>query len=300
MRKQIRTIIAGSCALMLFAAFALCGCSQNPETPQSNQEEAQSSSKKVQVQVLEPEGLSGAMQKIQQAYIADGHSNISFENEQYKTMDEFNNALSTSIDAGLVITDSKNSMDAAVEKNYVDQTTRVDMLKGQLVMVASESSNLADVTLDGIAAGKYTIAACDETQFVGNCTAQALSTVGAYVPTSSESGKQGKDISGKGGSYKPSAIKDGKVALEASAESVCELVKGGSVDVGFVYASDAERASGVKVVGTAAASTHKNIVYPGALVKECKSKQETQDFLNWCLSNKKAKEIWEESGFEVA
>ncbi len=48
-------------------------------------------------------------------------------------------------------------MDTAIEKGYVDSSTRVDMFKNDLVMVSKEGADIKDVTLDDIAAGKYSI-----------------------------------------------------------------------------------------------------------------------------------------------
>ena len=46
--------------------------------------------------------------------------------------------------------------------------------------------------------------------------------------------------------------------------------------------------------------THKNIVYPGAVTSISEHPEETQEFLDWCLTSEKAQEIWQNWGFELA
>ena len=202
--------------------------------------------------------------------------------------------------ADLLISASKEPMDTAVSKGYVDGSTRVDMFKNDLVMVSKEGAEMKDVTLQDIADGKYTICVGDDSVPAGNYAAQSLSTVGVYAPAGDDAGKTGKDITGKGGSYNTDMVKDGKVVLDTSVGNVCKHAQSGDVDIAFVYTSDVYRFGGVQVVGTVPADTHKNIVYPGAITKDCTNVEATQEFLDWCLNSEKAQKIWQDWGFELA
>ena len=163
-------------------------------------------------------------------------------------------------------------------------------------MVTKEDSSITEATLDDVAAGKYSICVGDDSVPAGNYAAQSLSTVGVYTPSADDSGKTGKDISGKGGTYSDSI----KVVTDTSVGNVCKHAQSGDVDIAFVYTSDVYRFGGVKIVGTVPAGTHKNIVYPGAITKDCKNVEQTQAFLDWCLTSSKAQEIWQKWGFELA
>lgn len=185
-------------------------------------------------------------------------------------------------------------MDTAVEKGYVDEETRVDMFTNDLVIVAAEDSDIENVTLEDVAAGKYSVCVGDDSVPAGNYAAQALSTVGVYTPAADEAGKTGKDISGKGGSYTIDVVTDTSVG------NVCQHAQSGDVDVAFVYTSDVYRFGGVKVVGTVANDTHKAIKYPGAVTANSENAEATQEFLTWCLESEKAQEIWQKWGFEMA
>ncbi len=301
MKKQLRVAIAAVCAFAMVGAFALTGCSSSSssesKSTETKQEQTTDTAKEaVELQVFAANSLSKAMEEVEQAYIADGHSNVSFKDTQYKASGELNEMLGAGSYADLLISASKSSMDTAVSKGYVDEGTRVDMFKNDLVMVSKEGSDLKDVTLQDIADGKYTFCVGDESVPAGNYACQSLSTVGVYVPAGDDAGKTGKDISGKGGSFA-----DGySPVLDTSVGNVCKHAQSGDVDVAFVYTSDVYRFGGVQIVGTVPANTHKNIVYPGAITKDCKNVEATQEFLNWCLSSDKAQEIWQKWGFELA
>lgn len=282
-------------AKKIFAAFtALACCTILAATLTGCQQEQKKED--VQLQVFAANSLSKAMEEVQQAYIEDGHDNVSFADTQYKASGELNEMLGAGSYADLLISASKGSMDTAVKEGYVDESTRTDMFKNDLVMVAKEGSGLSDVTLDDIAAGKYSICVGDDSVPAGNYAAQALSTVGLYTPAADEAGKTGKDISGKGGTYS-SAI---KVVTDTSVGNVCKHAQSGDVDIAFVYTSDVYRFGGVEIVGTVPGNTHKNIVYPGAITKDCKNVDATKEFLDWCLNSEKAQAIWQKWGFELA
>ena len=303
MKKQLRVVIASVCAFAMVGAFALTGCSSNnsssteqkPDTTQTEQA-ADNNKEQVELQVFAANSLSKAMEEVEAAYIADGHTNVSFADTQYKASGELNEMLGAGSYADLLISASKGSMDTAAEKGYVDSSTRVDMFKNDLVMVSKEGADLKDVTLQDIADGKYTFCVGDESVPAGNYACQSLSTVGVYLPPASDEGKTGKDISGKGGTFA-----DGYApVLDTSVGNVCKHAQSGDVDVAFVYTSDVYRFGGVQIVGTVPADTHKNIVYPGAVTSNCKNAEATQEFLDWCLSSDKAQEIWQKWGFELA
>ncbi len=300
MKKQLRVVIAAVCAFAMVGSFALTGCSSSSSDSKSTdtkqEQKAEETKDAVELQVFAANSLSKAMEEVQAAYIADGHSNVSFADTQYKASGELNEMLGAGSYADLLISASKGSMDTAVSKGYVDEGTRVDMFKNDLVMVSKEGSDLKDVTLQDIADGKYKFCVGDESVPAGNYACQSLSTVGVYVPAGDEAGKTGKDISGKGGSF----AEGYSPVLDTSVGNVCKHAQSGDVDVAFVYTSDVYRFGGVQIVGTVPANTHKNIVYPGAVTKECKNVEATQEFLNWCLSSEKAQEIWQKWGFELA
>ena len=136
----------------------------------------------------------------------------------------------------------------------------------------------------------------DDSVPAGNYAAQSLSTVGVYTPTGDDAGKTGKEICGKSGSYGS----DYKVVTDTSVGNVCKHAQSGDVDIAFVYTSDVYRFGGVEIVGTVPGDTHKNIVYPGTITKDCKNVDDAKEFLDWCMNSEKAQAIWQKWGFELA
>ena len=288
--------------LALAAAFAamvaMVGCSSEQKSEEAADEKAatETTAEPVELQVFAANSLSKAMEEVQAAYIEDGHSNVTFADTQYKSSGELNEMLGAGSYADLLISASKGSMDTAVKEGYVDEGTRVDMFKNDLVIVSKEGSGLKDVTLQDIADGKYTFCVGDESVPAGNYADQALSTVGVYVPSGDDEGKTGKDISGKKGAF----AEGYNPVLDTSVGNVCKHAQSGDVDVAFVYTSDVYRFGGVEIVDTVPADTHKNIVYPGAITSQSKNVEATQEFLDWCQNSEKAQGIWQKWGFELA
>lgn len=297
MAKAWKKLCILALAAALSAMVAMVGCSSEQKSEEATDEKAttQATAEPVELQVFAANSLSKAMEEVQAAYIEDGHSNVTFADTQYKSSGELNEMLGAGSYADLLISASKGSMDTAVKEGYVDEGTRVDMFKNDLVIVSKEGSGLKDVTLQDIADGKYTFCVGDESVPAGNYADQALSTVGVYVPSGDDEGKTGKDISGKNGSF----AEDYNPVLDTSVGNVCKHAQSGDVDVAFVYTSDVYRFGGVEIVGTVPADTHKNIVYPGAITSRSKNVEATQEFLDWCQNSEKAQEIWQKWGFEL-
>lgn len=299
MKKHIRIVVASLCVLALVGVFAMAGCS-SPEKktePQQTQEPAKTEQHEaVELQLFAANSLSKAMDAVQQLYAKD-HSWVTFKDTQYLSSGELNEQLAGGAYADMLISASKGKMDEAVEKGYVDETTRFDMFKNDLVMVVGEGSALADkqLTLADIATGNYTVGIGDDSVPAGNYANQALSTVGCFVDAS---GKTGKDIAGTGGSYDSTPLA-GKVNLQSSVGNVCKQAQSGAVDVAFVYSSDVYRFGGVKVVGVVPADTHKNIVYPVAVCKDSKAAEASKEFLDWATTDPEALKTWQEWGFEL-
>ena len=287
MRKKslVKMLTCGAVAAGLIAALGLTACGGSPASS--------SASSNVALQVFAANSLSKAMDEAQELYTQQ--TGVTFADTQYKASGELNEMLAAGSYADLEITASKGTMDSAVEKGYVDESTRTDMFTNELVIVAKQGSNLKDVTLADIAAGKYSVCVGDDSVPAGNYAAQALSMVGAYQPPASESGKTGKDISGKEGSYVGITP-----ILQTSVGNVCKQAENGDVDVAIVYSSDVYRFGGVEIVGIIPDDTHKAIVYPGAVCKDSKNAQAANDFMQWCITDPDAQKIFQKWGFDLS
>lgn len=308
MKKHIRIMLAAVCAFALTGAFALAGCSapaeQQAAEPQQQSEDQAGKAEQheaVELQLFAANSLSKAMDAVQQLYMQD-HDWVTFKDTQYLSSGELNEQLAGGAYADVLISASKGKMDDAVEKGYVDEATRFDLFKNDLVMVAGEDSELAATygadqgfTLDDLATGGYTVAVGDASVPAGNYANQALSTVDCFIDAD---GKTGKDSAGTDGSYDGTPL-EGKVNLQSSVGNVCKQAQSGAVDVAFAYTSDVYRFGGVKVIGVVPADAHKNIVYPAAICKDSTQAEAASDFIEWATTDAEAKKLWQEWGFEL-
>jgi molybdate transport system substrate-binding protein len=87
-----------------------------------------------------------------------------------------------------------------------------------------------------------------------------------------------------------------KVVYGKDVTEVLTWVQTGNADAGVVYATDAKTTDKVKVIATAAESTHSPIVYPATVIKASKNQDAAKDFLSY-LSSDKAKSVFEKYGF---
>lgn len=308
MKKHLRIALATACALAVTGAFSLFGCSAPSDEQASEPQKAEEQSvvdteqhEAVELQLFAANSLSKAMDDVQQLYMQD-HPWVTFKDAQYLSSGELNEQLAGGAYADVLVSASKGKMDAAVEKGLVDETTRFDLFRNDLVMVAGEDTELAKTygadqsfTLEDAASGDYTLAIGDASVPAGNYANQALSTVGCFVDAS---GKTGKEASGADGSYDATPI-EGKVNLQSSVGNVCKQAQSGAVDVAFVYTSDVYRFGGVKVIGVVSPDTHKNIVYPIAICKDSTQAEAASEFVEWARTDAEAKKLWQEWGFEL-
>lgn len=306
MKKHIRIAVAAACAFAMVGAFALFGCSSNEQKadepkadePKTEQHEA------VELQLFAANSLSKAMDAVQELYTQD-HDWVTFKDTQYLSSGELNEQLAGGAYADVLISALKGKMDDAVSAGYVDEATRFDMFKNDLVMVTGESSELAtkygadqSFTLEDVASGDYAVAVGDDSVPAGNYANQALSTVNCFVDPD---GKTGSDSAGKANgtdAYAGTPLA-GKVNAQTSVGNVCKQAESGAVDVAFVYSSDVFRFGGVKVIGVVPSDTHKKIIYPAAICKDSKQAEAAQEFLDWATTNADAKKLWQEWGFEL-
>lgn len=299
MKVKFKRFACAVAAMSMVAAFGLAGCSGGNSASSASSSAQTEAADTVQLQVFAANSLSMAMPEAMETY-TELYPEITFTDAQYLASDDLNAQLEGGAPCDIEITASKATMDTAVEKGLVDESTRVDMFGNDLVIIAKADSDIAKnadkapVTLKDIADKKYTVSIGDENVPAGNYARQSLSTVGAFKATGDDAGKTGSEISGKEGEYVGIDPQ-----LAAKVGDVANYVSTGDVQTGFVYTSDIYRFDGVANVGIVPADTHKPIVYPGAITSNAQHPEEAQAFLNWCLEDPAAQAIWQKWGFDL-
>ncbi len=297
-KKLSALLVAGSLAAMM----ALAGCSNGAgesSAEDTDAADAPAAQEGVEIQIFAANSLQKAMDEAIALYQED-HASVTFADPQYLASGDLVAQLEGGAPADLLITASKGTMDSAVEKGLVDEATRFDMFRNDLVVIAPADSDIDQITLEDIASGEYTVTVGSDSVPAGNYANQALSTVSCF---NDPDGKVGAESAGKAGgtdAYAGTPL-EGKVNLVEKVGDVATQVGSGSTDLGFVYTSDVSRFAdkGIKVVCVVPADTHKNIVYPAAVVADTENAQAVADFLEWATTDEGALAIWQEWNFEL-
>ena len=87
-----------------------------------------------------------------------------------------------------------------------------------------------------------------------------------------------------------------KFVMAKDVTSVLNYVETGNADAGFVYQTDAQGSTRVRIVTVLPTSSHKPIVYPAAIISATKNKQATEDFLSY-LKSPNAQQVFAKYGF---
>ncbi|MBM6999539.1 molybdate ABC transporter substrate-binding protein [bacterium] len=242
-----------------------------------------------ELQIFAANSLEKALPEVQKLYSA-AHPEVTFADSQFKASGDLVEQMKAGAVPDVLITASTGTMDKAQDAGLVDEGTRQNMFNNDLVIVVCDQddyydiqsiADVADETIKTIAIGD------SATVPAGKYANQALASVGLY-----------SDASGDGGSYDETIA--GKVNLADKVGTAAKWVSTRDCQVGFVYSSDVYRYDGIKVAYTCPADSHKPIVYPGAVAADAVNADTAADFLDFCMTDPDALQVWSQYGFEVA
>ena len=154
-------------------------------------------------------------------------------------------------------------MDQLQREGLVIDSSRVDLLRNALVLIAPAGSSLKG--FEGL-------------------TASQIRTIALGDPASVPAGLYGLQS---------------KLVLGKDVRQVLTYVETGNADAGLVYATDAELSQRVQIVSTAPETSHDPIVYPVAQVKNSENQASVQEFISF-LRSPAARAIFERHGFRMA
>ena len=281
-----RAFAAMGATAVLAVALTGCGNTQAASTGSAPAAEGSAAKESVQLQVFAANSLEKALPEVQALYTEE--TGTTFADTQFKASGDLVEQMKAGASVDALITASKGTMDDAVSAELVDESTRQDMFTNDLVIVKAEGSDVAVNSLEDVKTVEGKVAVGDaKTVPAGKYANQALNTIGLYT------GAAGDD-----GEYAPEFAD--RVALADKVGTAAKYVSTGDATIGFVYSSDVYRYDGIEVAYTCPEDSHKPIVYPGAVAKDSKNAEETAKFLDFCMNNKEAQEIWAKYGFELS
>lgn len=247
-----------------------------------------------ELSIFAANSLQKALPEVQALYTAQ-NPEVTFADTQFEASGTLVTKLAEGAGADVLITASKKTMDNAVANGSVDETTRIDMFKNDLVVCVQEDSDVAVTSLEDLATDDAieSIAIGDPNVVpAGKYALQAFESAGLVTYDEDDAGAVSnvvwdESIAGK--------INDGadKVGTVAS------YVKEGTCTVGLVYTSDIYRYDGIEVACTTPADSHKAILYPGAVVADSANAEAAADFIDFCLTDPEAQKVFSEYGFEL-
>lgn len=202
------------------------------------------------------------------------HTNVDFRNNF-----DGSGTLAQEIEQGapvdVFLSAAAKPMDELQAKGMIDTSSRHDLLRNTLVLIAPSGSGL---------------------QGFAGLTGNGVRQIALGDPGSVPAGQYGKQTL--------TALKlydqmNGKIVLAKDVRQVLTYVETGNADAGLVYATDAQNDARVRIVATAPEETHDPIAYPVAVVGAGRESGAAQQFVEY-LRSPAAATIFVKHGFTMA
>ena len=178
--------------------------------------------------------------------------------------------------ADLFISASPKQMDALAEKDAIYKSTRRNVLRNSLVLVAPTGNS-------------HQIERPEE------LTAPRIRRIAIGEPSSVPAGIYGAETLNRLGIW--SRVQS-KLIPGADVRSVLAYTAAGEVDFGIVYRTDASVSEKVRIAYEFPASSYSPIVYPAAVIRGAKHGDLAHSFLRY-LETSEVKRVFEKYGFSV-
>lgn len=200
----------------------------------------------------------------------DSSGTLKTQIEQGADCDVFISAAQKQMDELDIAVDQDKNPD---QLDFVDDTTRVDLLENQVVLVVPEGNPKDIQSFSDIADRSELIALGNADVPVGQYSEQILRSLGLWDSLNAE----------------------GKITYGSNVKEVTTQVAEGVADCGIVYATDAFSA-GLTTVDAATDDLCGQVIYPAAVMKHSAHREQATDFLEY-LQTDAASEIFESVGF---
>lgn len=252
--------------------FTLTGCGAG-NTAQQPSNTAQTQAKPTELMISAAASLKDSLTELQSDYTnVKPDVKLTFNFAASGTLQQ---QIEQGAPVDLFISAGKSQMDALEKKNLLLKDSRINLLGNDLVLVAGKDNT------------KITS--------VQDLTKADVAQVSIGTPESVPAGKYAQD------SLKNLKLWDAihsKLVQAKDVSQVLNYVETGNADAGFVYRSDAQQSTKVKVVAVVPDNTHSPIVYPAAIIGATKNQQATEDFLKY-LQSSDAQKVFVKYGFKI-
>lgn len=189
-------------------------------------------------------------------------------------------ALQTQIEEGapadIFISAATKQMDALEEGGFILDTTKKELLLNKVVLIAPKDSTLELTSFEDVGTDKVKTIALGEPEGVpvGQYSEEVFTNLG-ILDTVKTKANYGSDV-----------------------RQVLTWVESGEVDCGVVYSTDASVGENVKIICEAPVGSHKDIIYPAAVIKSSTNQDAAKAFIEF-LSTPDAVASFEKYGFTM-
>lgn len=262
-------------AVMLSLSLVLVGCVAVAET----------ATPQVELTVFAAASMTESLNKIAEMYKTvapnvtlvfnfDSSGTLQTQIEEGAEADVFISAGKKQMDA-LDVTASADANPKAQDLILPD--TRFDLLTNTVVLIVPEGSTKDITSFEDVATDKVSLIALGNSDVpVGQYAQDVFTSLGLWDQMNA----------------------DKKITFGSNVKEVLSQVEAGAVDCGVVYISDAATGTGIKVVASAPAGSHKPVNYPAAVLKSAKNEQAAKDFLEY-LKGADCSKVFTDIGFEI-
>ncbi|MGI6590304.1 MAG: molybdate ABC transporter substrate-binding protein [Eggerthellaceae bacterium] len=294
-------------AAALCACLVLAGCgSSGSQEDSSNSQSASQEAPKTSISILCDTQMEGPLSELEQLYASE-HDDVEFTLSSEQTDKTLLKALSDNAKSvkssgqdsqstgaddadsaiSLVFGLSDSATKQAVKNKLLKRDSQTDVVADSLVIVAGKNGKADSVTVNQLVSGKWLLALANGSSSLGKLQTQALSALGACTPQ---------------GQFTGALAKSGKVKRQGMESQVFAALSKSKRAVSVVKKSDVYRYGGVKIVGEIPANAYTAPRYSASATTAASDDQASaaQDFLNWCVTDADAIEIWEKWGFTLA
>ncbi|MGP2528128.1 molybdate ABC transporter substrate-binding protein [Acidaminococcus sp. LBK-2] len=248
------------------AVFLIFGCGNSAPQPKAAQEE---------IYISAAASMADAVNEIKGEY-EKKHPEVAIRTN-YAGSGTLMNQIMEGSPADLFISASDKQMDTLEKKQLVDGSSRVELLKNELVLIVPKASSLALSSFQDAAGDNVTkIAIADPASVpVGQYSEKLFQNMGIWDQV-----KQ-------------------KMVLSQDVRQSLEWVASGNVPCAPVYRTDAAiEKDRVRIVAVAPGGINQGIFYPLAILKKSGEKPAVRDFYQY-LKSPEAQKVYEKYGFVV-
>lgn len=247
--------------LMISLSILLAGCSKAQEKTDK------------EITVSAAASLTDALDEIGEKYEENTGTKISFNFAGSGTLRQ---QIEQGAPVDLFISASQKQMDQLEEKDMIEKETRTDILKNRLVLVVSREMADRISSIDDLAQKNMSLSiGTVDVVPAGDYAKEVLSSLGLWDKMK------------------------GDIVYAKHVRQVFSYVESNETSAGIVYKSDAALSKNSVMKQVFAEDTHTPILYPAAIVSDCKNSQNAKNFLDY-LKTEDAKEVFQKYGFETA